>query len=201
MAEPESYPLVKFFASTGLTLIGSGAYLAKIGSGRDVFCPLTPSSGRLMNRRNKPLVVPLAGALILTACVGGAPDRDIDLPNTDASSQELASTLMVRVGGDTVRLVLSVLNTTADTVVLEFATGQRADFLIENPAGTEVWRWSEDRGFTQMLGTERLPPGETLRYEAAWEPAGRSGRFEVVAWLTSPDRDVRRRVSFELPPT
>lgn len=81
----------------------------------------------------------------------------------------LTATLDVETDGDTARFGLTVTNESDETVSLTFSDGQRADFVVSDAeAGTERWRWSEERMFPQMLGTEDLAPGESVTYDAEW---------------------------------
>ena len=137
-------------------------------------------------------------SLLLAACAGGGPDPEPGA-GTVTPGEELASTLLVRLEDDAVRLILQVTNATGDSIPLEFTSGQRFDFVVQDAGGQEVWRWSEGRGFTQALGTEHLPPGETLRYDAVWDPEGREGQFQAVGYLPARERIVRRSVPFTLP--
>ena len=86
---------------------------------------------------------------------------------------------------DEVRLTLEVPNPGEEAVDVEFPDGQTHDFAVEDAAGRVVWRWSEGRLFTQGIQTKVLRAGESLTYEATWEPAA-PGRYTVVATLRSP---------------
>jgi len=117
---------------------------------------------------------------------------------TGVAHSELASSLSVQVEGDTVALALHVTNTGESAVELEFATGQRYDFVIRDEAGQVVWSWAADRMFPQALGAERLEPGETVRYEAVWLAEGRQGGFEAEGRLVVMDRPIERRTEFRI---
>lgn len=118
--------------------------------------------------------------------------------STPEAGGELASTLEVQVERDAVRLELRVTNPTAAPVILEYPTSQRYDFAVLRPDGGEVWRWSAERMFAQVLGTETLGPGETVEYGAGWDAAGAVGRYVAVAELTASNVRVERRKEFEV---
>lgn len=120
------------------------------------------------------LHIVIAGALV--ACGGGDAADDattarasrdtvsrISLPDT-ASGYGLRLRLSrgIYAPGDTVRMELVLYNRGDDPMVFHFPTAQRYDFLIrrgaEPSAGDVLWRWSEDRFFTQATGTLRLHP-------------------------------------------
>ena len=67
--------------------------------------------------------------------------------------------------GEPVELILRLTNRSAGAKTLEFSSSQRYDFKIEDSGGgASVWTWSADRMFAQMMGTERLGPGESREY-------------------------------------
>ena len=63
-----------------------------------------------------------------------------------------------------IRMALRVFNHSYMPVTFDFTTSQRYDFAIYNSNGTEVWRWSDDKAFLQVLGQVTLEPGESVRY-------------------------------------
>ncbi len=117
----------------------------------------------------------------------------------DAAADPLVASLQVETRPDSVHLILQVTNVSASSVVLDFPNGQTFDFLVSR-GGSEVWRWSADRSFTQALRTESLAPGETRAFDAAWRPAaGTRGDFVAVGRLTARGRAAEQRADFRLP--
>lgn len=135
-------------------------------------------------------------ASALAACA--SPPEEMPHPEEDSVPQELVTSLEVKVGGDSVQLRLHATNVTERPVVLEFTSGQRFDFAIQQE-GREIWRWSTGRAFTQALGSESISPGATLTYSAAWEPEERTGNFRAVGMITARERAVRQEATFSLP--
>ena len=113
--------------------------------------------------------------------------------------RELASSLEVKVGTDSVRFVLHVTNPGGAGVELEYATAQRFDFVVESGGGEEVWRWSAERRFEEVVGREVVGGGETVRYEAAWHAGVRAGEYVGVGLITARDAGVEQRLAFTLP--
>ena len=142
-----------------------------------------------------------AALLLFTLACGGAnrvePDR-ADTPASGENTSTLASSVEVEVRGDSVRLVLHVTNPANRPVVLEFTSGQRYDFAIRTAAGADVWRWSADKSFIQVLGSETIPPGGTVDYSEVWMPGDRTGSFVAVAELTATNYRVREQAPFEI---
>ena len=87
-------------------------------------------------------------------------------------------------------------NAADEPVELRFRTGQAAEFVVVED-GTEVWRWSAGRMFTQALWSERLGPGESATYEATWHDP-EPGAYEAVATLAATNADVEARARFEV---
>jgi hypothetical protein len=113
-------------------------------------------------------------------------------------AEDVVSSLEVKVGRDSVELILHATNPTSKPVTLEFNSGQRYDFLILDAGGRTVWQWSSDRMFAQMVGSEVLAPGKGLQYRAVWNPAGKRGSFVGVGRLTVRGRPLEQRAQFEV---
>jgi hypothetical protein len=102
------------------------------------------------------------------------------------------------VSADRVELVLHVTNPTRKPIRLEYGSEQRFDFAVRDAAGAEVWRWSGDRMFAQVAGTETLGAGASVKYEAVWRPGRRSGRFTVLGRLVALPRAREQQTEIEL---
>ena len=90
-----------------------------------------------------------------------------------------------------IRLVLVLENGGSEPVTLEFTTSQRYDFEIQNAADEVVWRWSDEMGFAQMLGSETVEPGGRLRYAEEFSMALDAGTYRVIGYITARDVDLR----------
>lgn len=113
-------------------------------------------------------------------------------------STMIASSLDVSVR-DGVHFSLHVTNRTGEKVEVRFTSGQTYDFVVLDRAGTEVWRWSADRMFTQAMQTRMLDPDETITFTEAWQPDSLHGEFVAVGKLNSTNYPVEQRVEFSLP--
>jgi hypothetical protein len=71
--------------------------------------------------------------------------------------------------GEPVPVSVGVTNTGSGPVSLTFNSGQRYDLVIRRPRGDEVWRWSYDKAFIQVIQTVKLQPQGSLAYTAAWD--------------------------------
>lgn len=58
--------------------------------------------------------------------------------------------------GEPIGITLRLVNRTKEEVTLEFSDAQRYDLVIRDTAEKEVWRWSRDHAFAQVLGSETL---------------------------------------------
>lgn len=99
-------------------------------------------------------------------------------------------------GDGEVRFVFTVENTGDQAESMQFMDGQTFDVAVETD-GEEVWRWSTGMMFAQMLQTEDLDPGETMREEVVWEEAA-PGDYEARAWVTASDADCEASCSFSV---
>jgi hypothetical protein len=85
--------------------------------------------------------------------------------------------------GRPVRFTLRLTNVTGKTEQLTFPTGQRYDFWVMD-GDEEVWRWSDDRVFTQAITKASIDTQGTLVLTENWTP-DRSGDFEVFGELAA----------------
>ncbi len=148
----------------------------------------------------------LAGVLLalLAACPPREPAPEPPVtaqPPMDEPSPAvpLVSSLQVETIEDSVRFTFMATNASDAPLELTFPTGQSFDFVVmEN--GRELWRWSEDRMFTQAIRTETLAPGETRTYHAVWQPPpGVSGRVTVRGFLTAQEHRAEQEAEVQLP--
>lgn len=99
----------------------------------------------------------------------------------------LEASLTATVDGGDVQFTFAVENAGDEERSLTFSDGQRFDVTVTD-GDEEVWRWAEGMMFTQALGTERLGPGESVTYEAAWSDVP-GGEYEARAELVATDAD------------
>jgi hypothetical protein len=85
--------------------------------------------------------------------------------------------------GRSVRFTLRLTNVTGKTEQLTFPTGQRYDFWVMD-GDEEVWRWSDDRVFTQAITKSSIDTQGTLVLSENWTP-DRSGDFEAFGELAA----------------
>lgn len=89
--------------------------------------------------------------------------------------------------GEEVTVALSVTNTGGAPASVTFRSGQRFDLIIRRPRGDEVWRWSHDKAFIQIVQTIMVQPQETLAFSASWDQGDFQGRrvdpgsYEAIA--------------------
>ncbi|WP_336134773.1 BsuPI-related putative proteinase inhibitor [Natronomonas amylolytica] len=107
----------------------------------------------------------------------------------------LESSLEVTVGGG-VSFRFVVANGGDSTVELTFRDACKADFAVYE-GSEEVWRYSDDRAFAQMLTTAELQPGETATFDAEW-PDPNPGDYTAEATLRVVERDVEARTPFSV---
>jgi hypothetical protein len=79
--------------------------------------------------------------------------------------------------GRTVRFSLKMTNVAGRPAELTFPTSQQYDFWVMRGA-KEVWRWSDDRVFTQAIEKRSIEPQSTLALSEPWS-AGSAGTYVV----------------------
>ena len=116
---------------------------------------------------------PVWALLAVLGCTSTQTGSSPEDARTDLAPTDLGKSLQVEIGADTVRFVFHVTNSGAQPLVLEFNSSARYDFEVRTPAEQEIWRWSADQMFAQVLGSDTVGPGQTRRYSAAWAPGNR----------------------------
>jgi len=141
-----------------------------------------------------------AGALVL-ACGPRAHSNEAASNTTQHvtdSGAVLATSLNVSIGGG-VQFAFHVTNNGEKGIELRFPSSQTHDFVVLDSLGREVWRWAGDRMFTSAMQTKMLGVRETMKVEEDWDPAGKKGRFTVVAKLTSRNHPLEEQAEFAVP--
>lgn len=84
---------------------------------------------------------------------------------------------------------LTVTNVSQQPFRDSFATSQAYDFLVMRE-GKEVWRWSADKGFLQVITPFALAAGESRHYRETWDqvdnqlkPCGTGEPLSVLSLL------------------
>jgi hypothetical protein len=91
--------------------------------------------------------------------------------------------------GEPIALTLSVSNRTGAELRLEFPSAQRFDFAIRDATGNQIWRWSADQLFGQMLGAETIGPARPqIVYRGEFTGRLTPGFYRVEGRLVARDR-------------
>ncbi len=89
--------------------------------------------------------------------------------------------------GERVETIVTARNAGEGPLAITFSSGQGYDLLIRRPRGDEIWRWSNDKAFTQIVQTTTLKAGASVSFRGAWDQRDLQGRrvdpgtYEVVA--------------------
>lgn len=92
--------------------------------------------------------------------------------------------------GEPAKLVLAIENTGTRTETIRFSSGQHFDFSV-TARGREIWRWSADKAFIQMLTQLELASGDKRTFTADWPQVDnqraqvKPGTYEIDAVLTA----------------
>jgi hypothetical protein len=91
--------------------------------------------------------------------------------------------------GEPIIMNLKIYNYVEEDIVFHFNTSKRYDFIIEDEEGNEVWRWSEERIFAQMLGEEILEPSNPeVIYTAEYKDKLSPGYYKITGIFIAKDR-------------
>jgi|AntRauTorcE11898_2_1112593.scaffolds.fasta_scaffold03729_2 hypothetical protein len=106
----------------------------------------------------------------------------------------LEATFTSQPRGDSLAFELRVENHTDEAVELSFSDAQRLRVSVFPATGEDgadpVWRSDADQMFAQVLGTETVPAGGSLTFQAAWK-APESGEYLAVGEVTCQNRELR----------
>jgi hypothetical protein len=136
--------------------------------------------------------------LAVLGCANSGPGNNPEETRTGLVPSDLGKSLEVEIGADTVRFVFHLTNSDTQPLVLEFASSARYDFEVRTAAGAEVWRWSADQMFAQVLGADTLRSGESREYSATWAPGDRTGTFIAVGRVLARNLALEQRSEFEI---
>jgi hypothetical protein len=106
----------------------------------------------------------------------------------DDSPAVLNASVTATVEDGDVELAFTVGNAGAEPVECSFRDGQRVEAVAEREDGAEVWRYSDGRMFSMALGTEVVPSGSEMTFDATWLDAA-PGEYRVRVWLAAADVD------------
>ena len=113
---------------------------------------------------------------------------------------KIVSEFGVQTKGRDAQFALTIKNVGNKHAEVDFANGQRYDFVVMDSAGREVWHWSSGRMFTQSVQNKQLGSGESMRVSETWKkPPVAPGRYTVVATLKSSNYPTEQRADFVLP--
>ena len=88
--------------------------------------------------------------------------------------------------GEPIATTLFVINCGDEPVRRAYPDSQRYDFSVTNEQGQEVWRWSHDLFFLQVIGEKILQPDEVVTYLEVWDQTSNDGepvplgRYELL---------------------
>lgn len=90
--------------------------------------------------------------------------------------------------GTPIKMTMLVKNATEQPVQLRFSSGQRFDFVLRagtRPDGKIIWQWARGHMFTMMVTSEKLEPGKTLTFAAAYDPTPAQAPIKPITPLSA----------------
>lgn len=104
----------------------------------------------------------VAALALVSACAGPEPPNGADLVEDPTDGIQLLVSIdrFTYAPGDPLEVRIQLVNRTGVARALSFPTSQRYELIIRDEAGADVYRWSDDTMFLQVLGEELLAPQE-----------------------------------------
>ncbi len=145
------------------------------------------------------LIIPLLCAASVAFARGTSSHKETLAASSGSRSSKSVLTSKFTVSSNHgVELNLDIRNNTTKMVELQFASGQTHDFVVEDAAGKEVWRWSAGRMFTQAMQNKLVKAKEVTTFSENWDAKDMHGKFSATAVLLSGNHPIQDRVEFEL---
>ncbi|MFN2747086.1 MULTISPECIES: BsuPI-related putative proteinase inhibitor [Bacillus] len=125
----------------------------------------------------------LISIIVVLLFVSGCGQNGADGPEKEVSGEvDNGSVLLtvepVQKPGE-IEFQMSVVNHTDEAVVFEFSSGQKFELVVTDEAGTERYRYSKGKMFTQAFQTMTLNPKETYDFTDVWKEVPEPGQYEV----------------------
>ncbi|MBM7573418.1 BsuPI-related putative proteinase inhibitor [Aquibacillus albus] len=121
-------------------------------------------------------------SLLLVGCGVGNVDASKNNNQNDEKVGEMVPSLE-----ETSPLIFSytITNQSKNEVTLEFSSSQRFDYAVYNDKGEQIYLFSSLASFLQVVGEEKVKPGEKLEYTIDINEIGLSpGNYTLSAWMT-----------------
>ncbi|MGE6630948.1 BsuPI-related putative proteinase inhibitor [Bacillus sp. NPDC077027] len=128
----------------------------------------------------KKLLVLLLVPLILAACgtkKDDIPDKEVSLGMGEKTVQ---LTIKPVQKDRSVQFDMSLKNDSDRDIEFTFNTSQKFELSVYDENGTEKYRYSKDRMFTQAIQSFVLKAGEAYDFQDTWSNDVRPGTYEVV---------------------
>jgi hypothetical protein len=134
------------------------------------------------------LIVGMLLMAILTAACGGGKEEPSPTPTATPTPTptgppfpfegpvgiDLTTYGVFHKQGEQVRFTIAVA--ASEPITLYYRTTQRYDIVVTDSEDKEVWRWSKDKSFGQVLEQASLDENEWLTFDELWDQRGSDGQ-------------------------
>jgi hypothetical protein len=98
--------------------------------------------------------------------------------------------------GRPVQFRLTLSNPSSAPLTLHCLDAQRFDVTVFDPSGKQIWRWSEDQMFAQMVSEETIKPGEARTHTAVFSGALPPGEYRASGLILCLEPPVSAHTAF-----
>lgn len=150
----------------------------------------TPATGNAGPGPAPTVVVPRSAPMVVIPPAAPPAGRRESVTAT-LSSENPQMNLGVSPSLDGYDIVIVVINTSEKLLPFRFNSSQTFDIVITNEAGKEVWRWSKERFFGQVVRSDSIRPKGRWQFQEAWNRRDydgnllEPGRYRITATITS----------------
>jgi hypothetical protein len=152
--------------------------------------PRTPAAGNAGPAPTPSVVVPRSAPMVVIPPAASPAGRRESVTAT-LSSENPQMNVGVSPSLNGYDIVIVVINTSDKLLPFRFNSGQTFDIVITNETGKEVWRWSREHFFTQVVRSDSIRPKGRWQFQEAWNRRDNDGnplepgRYRITAIITS----------------
>ncbi|GFP19159.1 hypothetical protein HKBW3S03_00663 [Candidatus Hakubella thermalkaliphila] len=120
-------------------------------------------------------VVIVSGLVLVISCAAGQNNIPEDIRVDTLSSGNFEATFSIDpyvTSGGEIRLALEVKSIGDEEDTIIFNSAQMYDFWVIDAQGQELWRWSADQAFAQVIKEVPLSPGQGMGFAETYNATG-----------------------------
>ncbi|OEH91652.1 BsuPI-related putative proteinase inhibitor [Bacillus solimangrovi] len=112
------------------------------------------------------------------------PNHNEKVVNAEQTLESFGTSVDIHQSGDAILFDLALANNSEEEAIATFSTSQQYEIVVTNEENEEVYRYSEDKDFTQALKEVSIAPDEVKSWNEQWTPESlESGTYEATVTI------------------